>query len=241
MTMKSLIIVPTLTAPVSLSPDAAQRKLEVLKLASAVKRVTTPPELELAVGRMRDIKRLLKEVEDTRKAVKEPIRAMGSKVDELAQNFSQQLNDEMDRINPMVTGYQEAEQRRVREEEQRQEAARQEAAKKAADAERERERLAGLSRPSPAKEIAAEQKVEETQVALQQAVAVAPMKAARASGLVVKTVIEFEITDAAALYAVRPEWFTLEPKRAIIKASVTKATKLPGITVTERLDTNVRG
>jgi hypothetical protein len=50
----------------------------------------------------------------------------------------------------------------------------------------------------------------------------------------------FEITDAAALYAVRPEFFTLEPRRSAIKSAINKDTKLTGLRVWEQVNTNVR-
>lgn len=229
------------TAIVSLAPDANARKQEVLALAAAVVAVTSPNELEIAVARMRDIKRLTSEVESTRKAVKQPVINLGKRIDEIAENFSIELSNEASRINRLVTGFQLAEQERVRKENERIEAERRQKEEEAAAALKEQERLANLSKPNIKKEIVAEQKVIETQAALQTVQTIAPVTTARASGLVVKTEVAFEITDAAALYDVRPEFFDLVPKKSVIKVSITKNTKLPGLKVWEETKTGVRG
>jgi len=241
MTHNALIHSNIETAVVSLAPDANQRKQEILTLSAAVVAVTSPAELEIAVARMRDIKRLTTEVETTRKAVKQPVINLGKRIDEIAESFSLELANETTRINRLVTGFQLAEQERVRKEQEAIEAERRRKEEEAAAALREQERLANLKKPNVAKEVAAEVKFIETQAALQQVQTIAPPAAARASGLVVKTEVAYEITDAAALYAVRPEFFDLVPKKSVIKVSITKNTKLPGLKVWEETKTGVRG
>ena len=62
----------------------------------------------------------------------------------------------------------------------------------------------------------------------------------RTAGMVKRTVLEFEITDKAALYKVKPDWFDLVPKRSIIRAEITSHTNLPGIRVWQETKIGVR-
>jgi len=94
--------------------------------------------------------------------------------------------------------------------------------------------------PNIAQEIAAEVKVQAAVENLHKIqTAVAP-QAAKAAGYGAKKVVKHEITDAAALYAVRPEWFELVPKKSIMNASITATTKLPGLKVWETIETQTR-
>lgn len=249
MTHNALIHSNIETAVVSLAPDANQRKHEVLTLSAAVVSVATPAELEIATARHRDIKRLLSEVETTRAAVKAPVLNLGRKIDQIAEEFCLALEQESDRIagNPkkrikgLIGVFVEAEQERVRKEQEAIEAERIRKEQEAAAAIAEQERLAKLKKPNVAKELAAENKVIETQAALQQVQTIAPPAIARASGLVVKTEPDFEITDAAALYAVRPEFFELVPRKSVIKAAINAKTNLPGLKVWMATKTQTRG
>jgi len=104
----------------------------------------------------------------------------------------------------------------------------------------EQERLANLAKPLPKKEIAAEVAVQAAQEKVIQTQAAAPAFIPKVSGKVVKKEVMFEITDAEALYAARPEFFTLEPRRSAIKASINKDTRLPGLKCWEAVSTSVR-
>ena len=237
---QALIVSDIDKASVWLGNTSEAIRQDILKSSSAIKSVTGQDELTAAVARLRDIKRLLAEVETTRKAVKQPALNFGKKTDQIAEQFCIPLEDEATRINRLVSAFQTAEQERVRKEQERLDAERRERERQAAAAVEEQNRLASLKKVSPAKEIAAEVKVQETQAAVIQATTIVAPTAARASGLVVKKEVMFEITDAAALYAVRPEFFTLEPRRSAIKAAITKDTKLAGLRVWEQVNTNVR-
>ena len=236
-----LIVSNVNTLSVSLESSAETIRKNLLEQSQAIVSVQSPSELELAVAVMRENKRMLQEVETTRKAVKLPAQQFGKRTDEIAESFCQPINDEQSRINNLVTQFQRDEAERVRLENERLENERLQREKEAADALAEQERVANLKKPSAKAEIAAETKVVETQVALKQSQTVAAPAVARASGLVIKKEVKHEVTDAAALYAVRPEWFNLVPKTAIIKASITKDSKFPGLRVWEETNTNVRG
>jgi chromosome segregation ATPase len=126
----------------------------------------------------------------------------------------------------------------------RQSAEKKAAAEKAiADAQAELEKAnakKAQSVPNIAQEIAAEVKVQAAVENLHKIqTAVAP-QAAKAAGYGAKKVVKHEITDAAALYAVRPEWFELVPKKSIMNASILETTNLPGLKVWTAVETQTR-
>ena len=236
----ALIISDIDNAKVWLATDANARKEKILALSKTVTAVTNSTEDGFATQRRRDIKRLLAEVETTRKAIKQPVLNLGKRIDQIAADYLQALIDEESRIARLSGAWTAAEQRKVDEENERLAAAQRKAQQDAAEALAEQERLANLAKPSPKKEIAAEVAVQAAQEKVIQAQAAAPAFIPKVSGKVVKREVMFEITDAAALYAVRPEFFTLEPRRSAIKASINKDTRLPGLKCWEAVSTSVR-
>ena len=101
------------SAKVEISTDAYTRRTEVIDAAkfcpSAVTDADTQAEVTNAV---RDIKRLLKEVEDGRKAVKAPVLDIGRKIDAAAAEFTATLEAEANRLTGLLTTY-ETQQRRI--------------------------------------------------------------------------------------------------------------------------------
>lgn len=101
------------SARVEIQADAYARRAEVIEAAkfcpSAVTDADTQTEVANAV---RDIKRLLKEVEDGRKAVKAPVLDIGRKIDAAAAEFTATLEAEANRLTGLLVGY-ETEQRRI--------------------------------------------------------------------------------------------------------------------------------
>ena len=176
----------------------------------------------------------------TRKAVKQPAITFGKRTDEIAEAYCLPIIEEQARLNKLVTQFQIAEQERVDKENQRIE---NEQMERERESQKVNRRTGTACRFEPAigkKQIAAEAAVQETQTALKQVQTYVPPAASRAAGLISKTEVMFEITDAAALYAARPEFFTLEPRRSVIKSAITKDTKLTGLRVWEEKKTAVR-
>lgn len=101
------------SARVEIQADAYARRAEVIEAAkfcpSAVTDADTQTEVTNAV---RDIKRLLKEVEDGRKAVKAPVLDIGRKIDAAAAEFTATLEAEANRLTGLLTTY-ETQQRRI--------------------------------------------------------------------------------------------------------------------------------
>lgn len=238
--MKELIKSNVAQAAVSITPDAEQRKREILAELSKIVIVSNPQEQNLAVHQLRELRRYTNEIEATRKSVKAPVITLGKRIDELAETHVKELVAEESRINRLVLTFQQAEQKRIDEENALLEAERKAAEKKAQDALAEQQRLAESGKAKPKQEIKAEEKVQE---ALSNVAAVAskpPSTAASAAGLTAKKVVKYEITNATELYKVRPEFFELVPRASVIKAAITAQTKLPGLRVYEELDARIR-
>lgn len=208
-------------------------------------------------------KRLKKLNDDYATAEAERVRLENIRIEQVRQEAARKLQAELDEQNRLAR----LEQERIRKETERLEQEQKAAQKRLDDAKAETERLAALSRPSAknvvaaakaveqaaaqvqqvaavktvavnvAQEIASENKVQQAADALRQVQTQAPAKMTRAAGMRVRTLVKFEVTDAAALYAVRPEFFELVEKKSIINACINKTTVLPGLKVWEAIET----
>ncbi len=226
--------------------SAVQKRDTLIANSSAVTIVSNDDQQEAAVDHMRRIKAMLNNTEDARKTVKAPVLNLGKRIDDIAKTFCERLTGELDRLTKLVGGYQEKQRKLIAQ----QEAARAaEVARLAHEEDEARKRLAkaekAAARPSAGLsevEAAAVAEHDLFEAARQTAVVAAapPAEVTRTSGMVQRTVVEFEITDHAKLYALRPHWFELVPKRAVIRAEITKDTRLDGLRVWEETKVGVR-
>lgn len=149
MTTKALILHNAELLGVSVESSIALHKKSVLEKSAAIT-VVTAESLQTSANSMRDIKGLMKLVEDSRQEVKAPILEIGRKIDEAAKNFVAELSPEFKRLDGLLIAFNTEQQRiadaarkaeviRQLEEEQRQQA---EARRVAAAAEAERQRVA---------------------------------------------------------------------------------------------------
>lgn len=129
------------SAKVEIQADAYTRRSEVIESAKFCPPKVVDADTQTEVTNVvRDIKRLLKEVEDGRKAVKAPVLELGKKIDAAAAEFVATLETEANRLTGLLVGY-ETEQRRIAAEaeaKRQAEIRRQEAEARAAQAEIER-------------------------------------------------------------------------------------------------------
>lgn len=129
------------SAKVEISTDAYSRRAEVIDAAKFCPSAVTDSDTQAEVtNAVRDIKRLLKEVEDGRKAVKAPVLDIGRKIDAAAAEFTATLEAEANRLTGLLTAY-ETQQRRIAAEaeaKRQAEIRKQEAEARAAQAEIER-------------------------------------------------------------------------------------------------------
>ncbi len=226
--IRETITLPTLY---SVPADSETARNELLSRARENTTITTSAEQNSAVECARHIRAALKDVEDTRTTLKKPLLDAGRQVDALAKDFVAPLTSELNRIERLVTNFQQAEQRRVAEEEakrraeierlERERVAREVAARKAAEAITNEAELAAAIKVEEEARAAAEQ---------QQAVIRAPLpEAAMAGGTSTRKVMRWEVTDLRALYAARPELCTIEAKASAINATCVPEMPVPGL------------
>jgi cell division septum initiation protein DivIVA len=253
-----IITVTEFDAPIiSIAPDAQKLKQEALERAADIIEVADALDRDMANDAMIAINALLKPVEKAREAVKKPVLDLGRAIDKVAKDYVADLKTEYDRLSRLTGAFDAAarERQRIAEAEAQRKA--EEARRAEIQALRERERLAeaeaarlraeaeAAAKENPehadelldlaeAKSDEAARRISDETAALAKSIsadakALAPAREVP-SGAAVRGVWEYEITDAAALYRVHPECFTLEPvKSAITAALEASGGKLPGI------------
>jgi hypothetical protein len=209
---------------------------------AAIVVVNSPPTQAAATAIAVQAQGFLKQLEASRKSVKQPILEIGRKIDALADELAAPVKEQMQRVGGMVAKFQECERVRVEQERierQKREHEAMEAARKAAEAERkaaeamkdEASLAAAVKAEADAKQKEAEMYAELTK----------PQPAAvKATGSVTKKVLKYEVTDLAAAYAAAPHLFSVEIKPSAVNATCHADTKIPGLKFWEELQTTFR-
>jgi len=134
---------------VEIQQDAYSTRATVIAASKfAPDAITGPEENQWATDALRDVKRLLKQVEDGRKLAKAPALDLGRKIDAAAEEFCQPLIVEEKRLTGLLTSYQIEQQRIAREAEVKRQA------ELARQQEEERKRQAEIDRQAREAEIA---------------------------------------------------------------------------------------
>jgi len=235
------------SATIEIDTNAADHRDELVCMASEVVRVDNDAEAIMADTVLSEIAKLKKEVEASRKLVKGPVDKLADAIQETARNFVADVVAQDDRIRPLLAAYrkrqadkaaaEEAERRRKLEEieRQRQEELRaaQEEAERKAKAEREAanseaERQAAEKRAADERErIEAEAKRKAAE-ARREVTLSAPAPVKQASSL--RQVPKFQVVDAQALVAARPDLVNVVPKAAEINRLILAGTlDIPGL------------
>lgn len=239
----------------SLKTEFHLQKNQALEVSKAIVSVTDKASMEAAVQAVASIKGILKGLESARVAVKEPVLKLGRDIDALAKGASPELLAEGTRVNNLVQEY-------YREEERKAEASRKLAEKfanqkrekeeaKVREAEAEQKRLADEAAqaedPAEAQRLQeeAERKEREAAESTKRAEEIKTREVAapaKVEGMSVRKTIKHEVTDLAALYAVRPDLVTLEPKTSAINIAIRSQglTECPGLRIWTETDTSVR-
>jgi len=235
--------------------DAFTARQNAIDDAKMVRVVSDAFGQESATEALRAIKALLKSIETSRKQIKEPVLALGKRIDSTAAEFVQELDREAARLTGLLASY-ELEQRRIaaeaeakrraeeaklRAEQERQERERfaaerelqrqreeaERAAREAANAEqRAAAHAAAAAAQAEADRIAAERQKAELAAKVAAAQAMTPVSAPeRAAGQVVRESWTFDVVDLKALAAACPDHVTITPKRADILALIRNGTR----------------
>jgi hypothetical protein len=197
---------------IEISPDALARREEIVSAAAAIVQVTDNEESSIAARHVRNLAAIRIETEKCRKAIKEPVLAVGKKIDQVAKDFLKEVDAEEARLRKCIESHateqarikaeKEAEERRIAEEAR----AAREAAEAAAAAASESGKISDV--------IAAKQAEAERQKLL-----AARMDAAEETNSAriahgVRFAIDFEVIDARTFATVNPDLVDITPRRA---------------------------
>ncbi len=204
--------------------DAALRK------ASTVHTVEDAFEANVASKAMADLNELVKGIEASRKAAKEPALTIGRQIDGIAKDFIADCNAELARIKRALGEYQRIEAEKKREAER--EARRKEQAILDAAAEEERKRMAMENKGRTGTML------EDTRAIVDKAdkeIATVRSEASQkhnaVAGVRVRTTTKFEVKDVSALLAARPDLFSPDDQK--IRAALKLTKSIPGLEVWE--------
>lgn len=252
---ENILILSLQNTELSIAPDAETQKQAALSLARSIETVSSPAEQSAAVNAAAACQRLMKIVEKSRKAVKEPVIKLGKKIDDTAKVYAAELEGEYNRLTQAIRDYQieqEREAERIRREAE--DKARREAEARAREEREEAERLrreaekvsSPLFKESLQQQAeAAEQnavKAEENVEATAQAAATLAVAPARAEGASVQKPWEFEVLDINALVAARPDLCHITPKTAEINKLIRQfgVRSIPGLRIFQNVKVSVR-
>ncbi len=101
------------------TPEAEKLKIKLLKESATIKKVKDKGDEALALAAASELAAFRKQLEATRKSVKEPVLQLGRKIDSVAEGFGEEVSNEERRIKGLLGGYQmelEKERRRLQEE-----------------------------------------------------------------------------------------------------------------------------
>lgn len=201
---------------IEIAPDALVTRDDLLAAASLVTEVSTNDESWAAAHHVRRLAALRIEVEKCRKAIKEPVLAVGKRIDQAAKDYLAAVDAEETRIKKLIGAHAEevARLKRIKEEEERR--AFEEARRAREEAERAAE--AAASSGKIADVIAAKQAEKERQDALAARMNASAEVAGTKVADGVRFAWDFECGDLTAVFRAAPEFVKLEIRRAEVLA-----------------------
>jgi hypothetical protein len=236
---------------VSIGSDAEFRKTELIAAASMVTTVENPSQQEFAVAAARDIKALLRGVEESRTAVKAPVLTLGRDIDRVASEFADALEKEAKRLLALVSKYQAEQQRiaaeverarltelqRIEDERLKSEAEAKRLADEQAKSAKSIEDLDRIAREEEERKAKSEAVAAQQSAPLFQAPTVEPV---RAAGMSVRKVWRFRVLDVRDLAFKRPDLVRIEANSSAITAALKRGETLPAVEAWEETEAGVR-
>src|SRR6266481_1224852 len=104
--MNAPLVLKDFSGVPEITQDAWRLKAKALALARPIAKVETIGEQLKAVDALTELKAVRSGMEQTRKAVKAPVLALGRKIDDIAHNFLADVDKQFMRISGMVSHYQ---------------------------------------------------------------------------------------------------------------------------------------
>lgn len=215
---------------IAIVAEAYALKDAALQSASGITTVENLFEANQAKSAMDALNDLKKGIEASRKQAKEPALHIGRKIDGIAKDFIGDVIAEVTRLQKVLGEYQRIEAEKKRQAEREAWRQKQAALDKAAA-----EQKARIAEESKGRTGTMSADVAEIAAKADKEIALANQTAANShqavSGLRVRKTVKFEITDAAALLAARPDLFT--PDDSKIRAALKLTQSIPGLNVWE--------
>jgi hypothetical protein len=236
---------------VEIQPEIKAQVAAILADCRSLTTVSDPLDFDAAVTAQREASQLTKSLDSVRKDVTRPLDEMKAKAIELVRQLTDPLASEISRLSTLNAAFEA--QRRLKAEEaarkiREEQAAKEREALRIAQAERQRiqeetraklataaaEDRAKLEADAARRQQEADDAARAKMDAAHNAAALASSQAvsAKPSGLTLRVEPAYEITDAKALFAVRPEWFEVKPRDGLIKSSLRQidpSTTIPGL------------
>jgi hypothetical protein len=223
-------------AQIDIIPEVYTRRDFAVLEARHITSIGDAFEAESAADALRAVSTLAKEIEAARKIVKDPVLALGKKIDETAKTFVADLITEQDRLQRLLGDHQAAEQRKADKlrREAQEEADR--LAREAATAARAAERATTEGQAEQAQQAAAVAEVK----AIEARVAVAEIKRDGPGGIILRQPYKYEVTDINALFKARPDLCVIEPNGAAIRAQIPHNQNIPGLRIWQEAGVTIR-
>jgi hypothetical protein len=208
--------------------EAHAERQRALEAAALVGKVTDAHENDEAVKTQTGLATVARQVEQARKAAKEPVLNFGRQIDATAAEFVKEVKGEEMRVARLIGDFQTLQLAKQRAAEQ---------AERDRLSALERERLAALAQAQSHEEL---EKVQETFNA--RAKEEAPPIAApiRATGQTVREDWEFEVTDIWLLARAHANCVSIEPRRAEIKSLLSAGVQVAGVRAWRGVKSGVR-
>lgn len=238
------VAIPDIT--VDFEPLIVAERDDLRERASTIHSVSTDIENEVTVRLVQSIKRLLKSIEKDEKQTRSAFEECKDKVRLELGRFTAILVQEYTRLTKLVSDYDSVRMEKLRKQEEavRLRIAEQLAAEAKAKADAEAAaRLASSEEASMAAiqaAIDAEERVAVAKESAEAAIRVEAPKIERAEGQVTRNVVRWEITDQEKVFAVKPHWFSITPKRSVINDEVVEGFELDGLRVWTETITGIR-
>lgn len=213
--------------PIQLSESGRVAKENALANSALIGKVTDTDSKVIAVRAQQELKAFIAAVEKARVSYKEPALVYGRAVDTFAATEKLEAEKEFGRISQLVKEFDDAERRRVAEEERLQRA----------ELERiEREKREALAAAKTAEQVAV---IEETAAAKAYAAA-RPIETARVAGQVTRTDWTITVLNPYELAKFHPDCVKIEPLMTPIKTALNEGRTLKGIRAEKIIKADVR-
>lgn len=257
--MSEILLTKGTQFEVQLAPEAVALKYKALDGAKSITVVKDDFVQQVAVDVLKEIKTILKHVENSRSEAKKPALEFGRKIDSLAKTFCTELECESVRIANVVSSYeadkrkkaeeaeaarqaelrrQEEERRRMEEDERKKrEAAERELAE--AKSKKSREEAAARLKKQEEEAESRRKQLEAEQAA--KATELAPKSFQKAEGSIVREVWTFTVTDLDALYAANKAMVRIEANASAINEKIRNGMReCPGLKIYKEINVGVR-